>query len=202
MEQIAGLILAGGQARRMGGTEKAFIILDGLPLVARVIDALRPQCGNLAISSNSAPPLYESFGLPVLADGIPKQQGPLSGILAGLEWAARAGQSQILCVPVDVPFIPDTLVARLTRGATNSGFCIAASSQHGIRRHHPVIGVWPVRLRDKIRAALADGDRRVGQFALRHSANIVTFDVEDGIDPFFNINTPQDRIDAEAVLKP
>ncbi|ALI55161.1 molybdenum cofactor guanylyltransferase MobA [Celeribacter marinus] len=202
MVQISGLILAGGQARRMGGTEKAFITLDGGPLLTHVIDALRPQCGTLAISSNSPPPLYESFGLPVLADGVPQQQGPLSGILAGLEWAARAGQSQILCVPVDVPFIPDTLVARLTDGATNSGFSVAASSQNEILRHHPVIGVWPVHLRDEIRAALADGDRRVGQFALRHNATIVTFDVEGGIDPFFNINTPQDRIDAEAALKP
>lgn len=185
---VAAVILAGGRATRMGGGDKPLMRLHGQPILSHVIARIAPQVEALAISANGDPARFAAQGLPVLADPVPGFPGPLAGILAGLDWAAGQGIDRLLSVPGDTPFLPRDLVARMGHAA----FPIASS--HG--RTHPVVAIWPVALRDRLRRALIDGDRRVGRFAAECGAKPVDF--TDFPDPFFNINTPEDLATAEA----
>ena len=192
---IAGIVLAGGQATRMGGGDKALLPLGGRPLLAHVLARLAPQVGAVAISANGDPARFAGFGLPVLADPVPGFPGPLAGVLAGMDWAQGLGAEAVLCVAGDTPFLPVDLVARLS-GAGE--FALAASPSEGRLRQHPTVGLWPVRLREALREALSRGENKVGRFAAAQGAVAVPFDAPP--DPFFNINTPDDLRAAEALL--
>lgn len=191
-----GVILAGGRATRMGGGDKGLRDLHGRPLMAHVIDRLAPQCAALAINANGDPARWSGFGLPVLADDVPDYPGPLAGVLAGLDWAAARGAQAVVTAAADTPFLPRDLVARL---AAAGGFALAATADDSGRlRVHPTFGLWPVRLRHDLRAALVAGQRRVAGWALDQGAVQVAFDTLP-FDPFFNINTAEDLAAAEAL---
>ena len=187
---VAAVILAGGRATRMGGGDKPLMQLCGQPILSHVIARVAPQVEALAISANGDPARFAAYELPVLPDTVPGFPGPLAGILAGMDWAAELGLRRLLSVPGDTPFLPRDLVLRMDPAA----FPMAAS--HG--RVHPVVAIWPVMLRDKLRAALIAGERRVGRFAEAYGAQVVRFDIAP--DPFFNINTPEDLEAAQARL--
>jgi molybdopterin-guanine dinucleotide biosynthesis protein A len=200
---VAGILLAGGLATRMGGGDKPLRLLGGRPVIAHLLDRLRPQTGALAISANGDPARFSEFGLPVIADTIPGHAGPLAGILAGLEWAAHLGGiTHILSLPADTPFVPGDLVARLHEAAaTSDRIALAASGG----RTHPPIALWPLSLRDALARFLRDGkERKVAAFAMRYDPAVCRFGpVRIGgrdIDPFFNINTPMDMEEAERLL--
>lgn len=181
---VAGVILAGGQARRMGGADKGRILVGGRTILDRQIEALAPQVAALAISAN-APERYAALGLPVLADD-EGAAGPLAGLLAGLEWAQAAGFSRLLTAPCDTPFLPADLVMRLGR----EGPAVAASNG----RVHPVIGLWPVGLLDDLRRfVLEEGGRKAQSWAERSGA----VSVEWPDDSLFNVNCDADRLEAE-----
>ena len=184
-----GVILAGGAGRRIGG-DKAFARLAGRPLVAHVIDRLAPQCGVLAI--NGAPdPRLERFGLTVVPDGAGGGQGPLSGILAAMGWAAARGATRVLTAPVDTPFLPADLAPRLA--AVDAPVALARTGD-GL---HGTCGLWQVTLRDDLRTALGRGVRKVTEFAEANGAAGVTF--PDTVPPpFFNVNRPEDVARAAA----
>lgn len=205
MEKPHGLILAGGEGRRFGGAQKALIELGGETLLQRAIARLGPQCGCLALSANGDPALYSKSRLPVLRDGQSDTQsgaqGPLAGILAGLEWAAREGASLLFTAPVDTPFLPDGLVEHLMLETGANRFAVAASRVEGAVRMHPVVGLWPVALADDLRKALENGERRVGKFVRDNGAAIVDMSDQSPIDPFFNINTPDDLARAQGYLR-
>ncbi|MFP1644159.1 molybdenum cofactor guanylyltransferase MobA [Pontitalea aquivivens] len=187
-----GVILAGGQASRMGGGDKGLRIVAGRALIAHVIDRLGPQVPRMAINANGDPARLAGFGLPVVADSIPGQPGPLAGVLAGLDWAAGLGASAIVTAAADTPFFPPDLVARLQAAAGESGLATAASPDaQGRLRRHPTFGLWPVALRADLRAAIARGQRRIGHWAEMQGAGLAAFD-SIPFDPFFNINTPDD----------
>ncbi|WP_083936069.1 molybdenum cofactor guanylyltransferase MobA [Methylobacterium sp. B1] len=192
---VLGLILAGGQARRMGGGDKPLLRLDGRTLLERVVERLGPQCGaGLALSANGDPARFSGFPGPVLPDPLPDQPGPLAGILAGLEHAAGHGMARVVSVSGDAPFLPEDLVARLCAAGPESGIALAAS---GARRHF-TIAHWPTILRDDLRDYLGRGERRVGAFIDRHGAAVASWPVEP-VDPFLNVNTPEDLAAAEAL---
>ncbi|MBK8457562.1 MAG: molybdenum cofactor guanylyltransferase MobA [Phyllobacteriaceae bacterium] len=191
---VAGLILAGGKSRRMGGRDKAFVELGGKPLIARAIARLSPQVDRLWISANGDPAGFAAYGLPVLPDSIPGFAGPLAGVLAGLELAATFGVSHLLSVAVDTPFFPSDLATRLADGASGE---IAIAARDG--RVHPVCGLWPVSCADALRQALRRGESRVQDFVAARAHRLVDFRGETG-DPFFNINTPDDLVMAERRL--
>ncbi|MGH1589567.1 molybdenum cofactor guanylyltransferase MobA [Methylobacterium phyllosphaerae] len=192
---VLGLILAGGRARRMGGGDKPLLRLGGRTLLERVVERLRPQCGaGLALSANGDPARFSGFPGPVLPDPVPDQPGPLAGILAGLEHAAAQGIARMVSVSGDAPFLPEDLVARLLGAAPDDGIALAAS---GARQHY-TIALWPTALRDDLRAFLERGERRVGGFIARHGAATATWPVEP-VDPFLNINSPEDLAAAEAL---
>ena len=197
-----GVILAGGQATRMGGGDKTLLELGGRPILAHVIDRLAPQVAGLALNANGDPARFARFDLPVLPDGIPGFAGPLAGVLAGLDWAAARGADRIVTVAGDTPFFPRDLVRRLQETATGMThpLVLAATpadpdmqtkskSRSGLIRH-PTFGLWPVTLRDDLRDALAGGLRKVVLWTQTHDGREALFDTPG--DPFFNVNTPGD----------
>ncbi len=182
---IDAVILAGGEGRRMGGADKALLMLDGRPLLAHVLDRLRPQVRRIALSANGDPGRFGAFGLPVLADA--RRLGPLAGILSGLEWAQAGEAELLLSIPVDAPFPPADLVARLV-AATGDGTHPAFATSAG-RMHHAT-ALWPVALAQPLARFLAAGmPPRVRGFAAAQGAVAVDFP-----DPaaFANLNTPDD----------
>lgn len=195
---IPGVILAGGQSRRMGGGDKALLALAGVTLVERVRARLAPQCGALALNANGDAARFAGLGLPVLADGIAGQPGPLAGVLAAMDWAAGLGAKAVVTAAADTPFLPADLVARLCLGGP--GLMLAASPDAtGAVQRHPTFGLWPVALRHDLRAALEGGVRKVTAWADGHGAGMVVFDSLP-FDPFFNINTPDDLATATRLL--
>ncbi len=197
-----GLILNGGLARRMGGADKGLAALAGRPMLAHVIERLRPQCRALALSANGDPARFAGFGLPVLADDLPGFAGPLAGILAGLDYCAHGPPPRMTHVAsfvADAPFAPTDFVKRLHAARRAAGAEIAVALSGG-RKHH-VAALWPVGLAAELRRALeAEGLRKVESFAARFRIAAVEWPI-DPIDPFFNVNTPEDLAFAEALLR-
>lgn len=199
---IVGLLLAGGLSRRMGGGDKTLRPLGGRPLLDHVIERVRPQVAALVLNANGDPARFVGFGLPVVADSVPDFAGPLAGILAGLDWTAanRPDCALVASIASDSPFLPTDLVARLYRGLTDEAADLACAASHG--QSHPVIGLWPVRLREALWRAVVDEDiRKVDVWTGRYRRATVPFDDEPGgVDPFFNANRPDDLERAEALL--
>jgi molybdopterin-guanine dinucleotide biosynthesis protein A len=191
--RIFGVILAGGAGRRMGGADKALLMLAGAPLARHALDRLVPQVEDLAFSANGDPARLAAFGCPVLADDEP--MGPLSGILAALDWAAAGGAAAVASAAVDTPFFPEDLVPRLMLAAEGSPGRLALAASGGQR--HPTFGLWPTGLRHDLRATLGRGTARVTDFADRHGAATAAF--PDDL-AFLNINTPDDLARAEALI--
>lgn len=197
---VAGVLLAGGQARRMGGGDKGLLTLGGRPLLEHVIDRARPQVSSLILNTNSDPSPYAGYGLPVVADVIDGYAGPLAGILSGLEWvAANAPQAVWMAsFTSDAPFIPGDLVARLAAAVEATGADLACARSDG--RTHPVFGLWRIDLREELRRAMLEEDmRKIDRWTARYQIEHVDFATEP-VDPFFNINRPEDLQAAEQLL--
>jgi molybdopterin-guanine dinucleotide biosynthesis protein A len=198
-EETLGLVLAGGLARRMGGGDKARIRIGGATILERALDRLAPQCGEIIINANGDPARFADTRLPVVADSVPGFAGPLAGILAGLDWAAShaPGTAWLVSVPGDCPFLPKDLVSRLHDARIASGAALACA--RSAEQTHPVVGLWAVALREDLRRALVDETmRKIDLWTARHG--IATADwPATPIDPFFNVNTPEDAARAEAL---
>jgi molybdopterin-guanine dinucleotide biosynthesis protein A len=194
-----GLVLTGGLARRMGGGDKVRITIGGTTILQRVLGRLTPQCSRLIISANGDPARFADTGLPVVADSVPDFAGPLAGILAGLDWAAaNARQCEWLAsVPGDCPFLPKNLVARLHEARLTAGTPLACAGSG--EWCHPVVALWPVKLREDLRHALiGEGLRKIQIWTARHGIGIADWP-DEPIDPFLNVNTPEDAARAEAI---
>ena len=191
-----GLVLAGGLARRMGGGDKALLRIGDATILERVLDRLTPQCSGVILNANGDPGRFAFTRLPVVADDVPGFAGPLAGILAGLDWAAThaPGVSWIASVPGDCPFLPRDMVARLhaARATDRQPLACARSGEW----RHPVVGLWPVALRADLRHALvAEGLRKIEVWTGRHGIAIADWPTAP-VDPFFNVNTPEDAAEA------
>lgn len=196
MTTIAGLILAGGKSSRMG-RDKVDVELGGKTLLKHAIERLSPQVSIIAVSSNKAH--GDAGALPVLEDSIAGHQGPLAGILAGLEWAAalKPQPTHLAVVPVDAPFFPDNLVARLASHAGDDAVCVAESAGEA----HPVFSLWPVKFAELIHLHFAaGGTRKLIDYVETTHHWIVDFPVENGRNPFTNINTEEDLKAAQSLL--
>jgi len=202
MNKPLGVILAGGLSRRMGVGDKALLLLDKKTILQHVIDRLGPQVSALALNANGNPLRFLKFDLPVIADSIDGFAGPLAGVLAGLDWAAKQGRSHIVTAAADTPFFPLDLVQRLARAAEHStgGIALAATKEagRGLSRH-PTFGLWPGALREGLRTALNDGLRKVVVWTDAHDGANALFE-NAARDPFFNVNTPGDLTSAQAIL--
>ena len=141
----------------------------------------------------------------MIADSIDGFAGPLAGVLAGMDWAFKNNYQAIITLAADTPFLPEDLVKRLADFAEreNSNITMASAQDPitGEVRVHPTFGLWNVNLREDLRKELMAGTRKIIRWAERHVLGYVEFKIEKpGEDPFFNINTPQDLIDAEDKL--
>ncbi|MEF3046477.1 molybdenum cofactor guanylyltransferase MobA [Pseudotabrizicola sp. L79] len=198
--QIAGVILAGGRATRMGGSDKGLKAVAGRRLIDHVIDRLSPQVQAMAINANGDPARWAEFGLPVLADSLPEYPGPLAGVLAGMDWAAENGFAAVVSVAADTPFFPRDLVRGLQASAGPAGLCLAASPDDtGRIQRQPTFGLWPVALRHDLRRALTGGLRKVVLWTDSHGAGQAVF--AGAADPFFNVNTPEDLARATEIAE-
>jgi len=195
-----GLILAGGLARRMGGGDKVRFAIGGVTILDRVLARLRPQCSAVLINANGDPARFADTGLPVVADSVPDFAGPLAGILAGLDWTAanRPDLAWMASVPGDCPFLPADLVARLHAVRAAEGKPLACARSGGWR--HPVTGLWPVALREDLRRAVVEeGLRKIEVWTSRHGVAIAEWPAAP-VDPFFNVNAPEDVTAAERMV--
>ena len=192
-----GILLAGGLARRRGGGDKPMRSIAGRTILDRVIARLDPQCDGLVLNANGDPARFAAYGLPVIADQVADFQGPLAGLLAGLDWIAahRPDVTWVLSAAADCPFLPRDLVARLHHARTEQNAQVAVAASGG--QSHHVIGLWSVTLRERLRHALAvENVRQVQRWTARFSVATVTWPTEP-LDPFFNTNTVDDLALAE-----
>jgi molybdopterin-guanine dinucleotide biosynthesis protein A len=204
-EGVIGVVLAGGKSSRMGGGDKALLQLGGRPMLAHVLERLAPQVAEIVLNANDDPARFAAFGLPHVPDRLAGQMGPLAGIHAGLAWAeANRPESRfVITVAADTPFFPTDLVSRLCAATDKANpRLVVARSESGV---HPVFGLWPVSLAPHLEASLGRGGRKALDFVTAHRAKEVTFPpVKIGgsaVDPFFNINRPEDLAEAEALLR-
>lgn len=195
MKQPLGVILAGGQATRMGGGDKGLLRLGQSTLLGHVIDRFAPQVAGLCLNANGEPARFAAFGMPVIGDTVEGFAGPLAGVLAGLDWAATKGADHIVTAAADTPFFPGDLVPQLQMAAELAGKPIALARTDNGR--HPTFGLWPVALREDLRVALADGVRKVVQWTDIYGTAMADFPT-GRFDPFFNVNTPEDLVLAES----
>jgi molybdopterin-guanine dinucleotide biosynthesis protein A len=197
---IAGIILAGGQARRMGGGDKALLEVAGRPLLAHVVERLAPQVQEVAINANGDPARFSGFDLPVIPDTVEGFVGPLGGVLAGMRWAAARGHSHIVSAAADTPFFPTGLVDALLAAKGDQPIAMAATEdpERGLSEH-PTFALWPVDLADDLENALTKSNmRKVIVWTSRHGCARAIF---PGDYPFFNVNTPEDLAQAEATAR-
>lgn len=190
--RLTGLVLAGGMGRRMGGVDKALLPLHGRPLLAHVVERLRPQVSELLVNANGDPARFPGFGDRVIADVIGDHPGPLAGLHAGL---VQAKHPWVLSVPCDSPRLPLDLGARLAQAVHASNAELAVARSGG--RVHPVFCLVSAALAEPLRDYLEGGGRAVLKWIETRCFVVVEF---DDADAFTNVNTPEDlaRLDADA----
>ncbi len=201
---IVGILLAGGQSRRMNRPDKCLMQLNGKTLLTHAIDRLTPQVDKLILSINGDPDRFSEYNIPKITDQIEGFAGPLAGIHAGMKWAQEnTPETQyIATIATDTPFFPDDLVNQFRNHIPKDNEAIILATSKG--RKHPVIGLWPVSLVNELETALKNNERKVGLWTEQHTVIKVDFPVETHgnheFDPFFNINHPEDIEKAKELL--
>ncbi|MFG6137209.1 molybdenum cofactor guanylyltransferase MobA [Halomonas sp. B23F22_10] len=188
-DALTGLVLAGGQGRRMGGCDKGLAPFDGRPLVSHAIAPLVGRVAELLISANRHPEAYAEWADRVIADAEAGYMGPLMGLYSGLRSAAS---DWVVAVPCDCPALPDDLVARLVAGRGDADIAVA----HDGERLQPVVMLLRRSLVDDLGQALAAGERKVDRWIARHAWCAV--DMSDRAEAFVNLNTLDDTRRLEA----
>jgi molybdopterin-guanine dinucleotide biosynthesis protein A len=185
----------------MGGGDKALIEIAGQTILSRVLSRLSPQCRRVILNANGDPARFASFDLPIVADDVPDFAGPLAGILAALDWTARnePGIEWVVSVPGDCPFLPRDLVERLQDARATKRRPLACAKSGEWR--HPVVGLWNVKLREDLRRALTiEHLHKIEIWTARHGVAIAEWP-EKPVDPFFNVNSPEDRERATIIAR-
>ncbi|HEX3996395.1 MAG TPA: molybdenum cofactor guanylyltransferase MobA [Acetobacteraceae bacterium] len=196
-----GAILAGGLARRLGGGDKTLRQVGGDTVLARLIERLRPTVTRLIINANDNPERFAAHGLPIVPDTLPDHPGPLAGVLAALDWTAASEPSVawVVTAPGDAPFLPKDLVTRLHEACRREGAQLACAGSLG--RTHPVVALWPVSIRHELRQVLTErGIRRIDRFTEPYKRAVVEWNATP-VDPFFNVNTPEDLAEADRLVR-
>jgi molybdopterin-guanine dinucleotide biosynthesis protein A len=197
----AGVILAGGLARRMGGGDKPMRMVGGRTILDHVIERLSPQCEPVLLNANGDPSRFSSFHLPIVPDSVPGHPGPLAGVLAALNWTAdhRPDVEWVVSVSGDCPFLPRDLVRRFHEAVSKESSQLAVAASAG--QVHPVIGLWRVDLHhDLQRAVLVEEVRKIDRWTSRYRTATVAWPAEP-VDPFFNTNTLEELAEAERLAK-
>lgn len=197
---VCGLLLAGGQSRRMGGGDKCLRDLGGETVLSKILHIVRPQVSKLVLNANGDGARFSDYGVPVAADVVDGFAGPLAGILTGLQWAKKFAPEceWVASFACDAPFAPRDLVSRFLSAVEKERAELACATSAG--RDQPVFGLWPVRLADELRRALIEEDmRKVDLWTARYKLVRVAWPTQP-IDPFFNVNRPKDLETAVTLL--
>ncbi len=193
-EQVTAVILAGGRARRMGGVDKGWMVLNGKPLVRHVLDALAPQVNACLINANRSQDAYSTLGWPVVSDLEGDFQGPLMGIATGLK---HAKSDWVLFVPCDSPYLPNDLVDRLLKRAMEANAQVAVA--HDGKRLQPVVALIKRELFESVSAVLASGERKIDRWYA--TLNMVEVDFTDHAEAFINVNRRDDLDELQQMPK-
>lgn len=182
MNGVTGIVLAGGQGRRMGGVDKGLQSLRGRPMIAAVLERLAPQVDELLINANQNLESYARFGCRVVADELGGFAGPLAGLASGMK---AATQTLVVTVPCDSPFLPADLVPRLLAAldARSADLAVARTGAQA----HPVFALARRSLLANLEAFLAAGGRKIDAWYAPLAVVEVAFD--DEAEAFSNINT-------------
>ena len=196
MAGIAGVLLAGGLGQRMGGVDKCLQRISGFSLLERALTRAGSQVDMLLLNVNGDPSRFPLYHLPVVADTLPGYPGPLAGILAALEYLRdnEPAFHLLASFPSDTPWFPCDFVSCCVEAIDSEQTEMAVASSAG--RRHPVFGVWPVSCAALMRQSLIDEERKIDRFTARFRLSVVDWQSEP-VDPFFNINTPEDLARAE-----
>mgnify|MGYP006077301287 FL=1 len=200
-EIVPCVILAGGKGRRMGGKEKALIPLLDRPLLSYVLESVSGQVAPIALNVNTNFDKFSKFGYPIIKDPIKGHLGPLAGILASLHWAQKINKDWVMTLPCDTPFLPKDLAQRMIEVKNRKmdvDLIIARSRGY----NHPVVALWKSNLHFKLKNALDDGIRKIDLFTSKLKIAYVDFDTKNNLqfDPFTNLNSPLDLINAQQIL--
>ena len=190
MKDITGLVLAGGQGRRMGGVDKGLTLLRGRPMIAWVLERLGPQVDNILINANQNLEQYRSLGYPVVTDEIGGFAGPLAGLQVGMK---AAHTPFVLTAPCDSPFLPEDLSARLSDALQAQGADVAVVKTG--KWHQPVFALVRAALLPHLTVYLEKGGRKIDAWYATTNVAEVSFDDEEAA--FCNINTPEELQAAE-----
>lgn len=183
-EEISGVILAGGQGRRMGGEDKGLLNFANQPLIEHVLRALSPQLDHIVINANRNQQHYARYG-EVIADSVSDFAGPLAGMLAAMD---QVDSRYILSVPCDSPFLPADLLQRLYKQLHEQNANIAVA--HDGHRLQPVFALIDTKLRESLRDYLLSGERKIDRWYAQHT--MIPVDFSDSPDTFININRPEE----------
>ena len=196
-EEVPAVILSGGESRRMGRNDKAFLSIEDKTLLEITVERLHRQTQQIAINTNSNDPKYFIYNLPVLNDAISGFLGPLAGIFTAMKWANQMGYKCVATIAVDTPLFPENLLKKLhcKMEMSNSDIVFAESNTDYKKKKllHPVFGLWKTSLYNDLRKELESGVRKVTHWSERHKASNVFFQ-DKHLDPFFNVNTPEDIV--------
>ena len=197
-EKPAAVVLAGGESRRLGVASKALVDVGGVPMIGRVLERLRPQVGRIVVSVREVSPAFAALGLPLVADAVERQRGPLTGLYSALaDLRGRAGGGAWLQVcPCDAPFLPDDLVDRLAQGTAEAGEPVCAAAYDGVVQ--PTFSLWHVDVLPTVREWVLER----GAGGLMSVLDVLPHAVVDWPfrepSPFFNVNSPEDLEEARA----
>ena len=187
------VILAGGRARRMDGEDKGLLRLAGKPLLAHVLQRLRPQVGEIFISANRNLERYREFGCPVIRDLHGGYPGPLAGIAAALR---RCATPELAVVPCDAPLLPADLVRRLHEALRESR--APCSVAHDGESLQPLFALFRKEAEPALAGYLEQGKGEARRWHRLHGSVVVEFPA--GAEAFLNINTPEQLRMLEARL--
>ena len=185
MTGVTGLILAGGQGRRMGGVDKGLQPLQGKPMAQWVLERLAPQVDDVLVNANQNVEAYATLGCRVVGDAVGGFAGPLAGLQTGLQ---HASHDLVVTVPCDSPFLPRDLVARLRHALDAAGADLAVAKTG--RQPHPVFCLCRRSLLPHLTAYLASGGRKIDAWYAALQVAEACFD--DEATAFTNINTPEE----------
>lgn len=190
---ITGIVLAGGQARRMGGIDKGLVPFSGRPMIEHALERLEPQVDKIKINANRNQARYQTYGHTVFSDAIADYQGPLAGVSQAL---GQCDTDYILTAPCDSPLLPSDLAERLLQALLQENAALAVASVDG--RWQPVFALIHRNLAKSLEAYLNAGERKIDRWMRQHPVAVVSFD--DQAEAFINLNTLEELQHLEADL--
>ena len=203
---VLGVVLAGGLATRMGGVDKGKLSLGPQKTILdEVLKRLMPQVEATVINANGEPSRFDQYQLPVVVDSMAGFQGPLAGVLAGLEYAQDHEFQWVCSVAADTPFFPTDLVSCFMRKAKKEKSPIVLASSYNALKsrwmRQPTFGLWHIKMMDQLRQALKEGIRKIVVWTDAVGGVEAQFIHDQSqLDPFFNVNTPDDLATAQRDL--